>query len=100
MSSSICMKALGGSDSSRGGICHMRWPASLMQIASSHIVVWCALNIVQKLAAISVSCATHSACYVLLLKPAGPCRQLAQLTNQLGYLTETTLRKLAGMMWN
>ena len=78
----------------------MRWQASLMQIACPHITVWCALNIVQKLAAICISCATHSACCELLLKPAGPRRQLAQLTNQLGYLTETTLRKLAGMLWN
>ena len=30
----------------------MRWPASLTQIASPPIVVYCTLNIVQKLAAI------------------------------------------------
>ena len=71
-----------------------------LQIASPHIVVCCTLNILQKLAAICILCAIHSAYCVLLLKPAGPCRQLAQLTNQLGYLTETTLRKLAGMTWN
>lgn len=28
---------------------------------------------------------------------ASACRRLAQLTDQLGYLTETTLRKLAGI---
>jgi hypothetical protein len=78
----------------------MRWPASLMQIACPHIIVWCALNVLQKLAAICMSCATHIACCKLLLTPAALCRQLAQLTNQLGYLTETTLRKLAGLVWN
>ncbi len=70
-----------------------------MQIASLHIAVWCVLNIImQKFAAICMLHAIRNACCVLLLRTASPCRQLTPLTNQMGYLTETTLRKLAGMM--